>query len=153
MRSKLTHYYFLFLMLLLTHNASSIELAARPYFDRYIELSKKCGLNLNTNEVRIEYMDTKVKFQVATCNFESQIIRLDRRAFKGDDIHREQIIFHELTHCLMLQGHDDSDLNIMNSDGFIHNLEYVNNYDMYIRKMFKTCSNKEQIKYEGYDGN
>jgi hypothetical protein len=140
-------------MLLLTHNAPSIELASRPYFDRYIELSKKCGLNLNTAEIRIEYMDTKIKYQVATCNSSQQIIRLDRRSFRGDDIRREQILFHELTHCLMSQGHNDIDLNIMNTSGFIDNLDYVNNYDMYIRKMFKVCNYKEQIKYEGYDGN
>jgi len=64
---------------------------------------------------------------------------------------REQLVFHELAHCLLDQEHDDDDLNIMNTAGFIEDDLYSEYYDYFIRRLFINCKKPitDKFKYEG----
>jgi len=61
---------------------------------------------------------------------------------------REQLVFHELGHCLLKLGHDDTETSLMNSADFMPKEWYVYDYDNLIRKLFVGCKNPEPFKYE-----
>jgi flagellin-specific chaperone FliS len=78
-------------------------------------------------------------------------IKINKRSWVAlTEIQKEQLIFHELTHCLLDQDHDDLGLNVMNTHGFIYKQLYVEYYDYFIRRLFLECRKPlyEKFKYE-----
>lgn len=136
--------------LLITHASANVDAELKPYFNRFVDFSKQCGYNINTSEIKVEFFDDTVQYRVALCYRNVQLVQVDRKSFGQYSTEREQIIFHELGHCLLDKDHDDKDWNIMNTEGFLD--DYKQNYDMYIRKLFDKCTKPvtDKFTYKDY---
>lgn len=70
------------------------------------------GMNVDIN---IKYSDLP-KGVVAYCltyTFQPNHIEIDKTAFKSYDYYgREEVVFHELGHCVLNRNHDDSEITI-----------------------------------------
>lgn len=141
----------LYLLLSLTHGAASVDSNFKKYYDRFVTISKECKLPINTTELRIEKSTTLPKYFIAVCLPSDNLIRVNVKNWEKrlTDNEREQTIFHEMGHCLLNLRHDDSDLNLMNTHGFIEKEMYKENYDYFIRKLFKNCK-KDLVQLFNY---
>ena len=149
---RILNAYFLFIMMLISHNASSVVPEVKPFVDRFVSIAKQCEIKVNDETLRVEYNESKeVSAILATCQRAINLVKVNKPVF--DSVHnivREQLIFHELGHCLLHQDHDDNDLNLMNSEGFIEDTAYYNNYNYYIKRLFVGCKADVTFKYEDY---
>lgn len=138
-------------ILLITHETKSIDTQVIPYYNRFMDIADKCMSRVNNETVRIEMTDNINPSYVAVCFYATNIVQINRKVWNRlSNEKREQTIFHELGHCLLNQSHDDDDLNLMNTYGFVNKQLYVYNYDYFVRKLFKDCSAPlyEKFQYE-----
>lgn len=130
----------LVLFLNITHEAKSITSEVSPFYEKFIRISKECGISVNDATLRIEMKKKLGKRIVAVCNYATNTIEISSPVWKRlTESEKEQTILHELSHCLLNQRHDDKDLNLMNSLGFIRENLYTENYDYFMRRLFKNC--------------
>lgn len=132
----------------ITHEAKGVDTQYMSYYIKFNEISHQCGVNRDTKTLRIETDETMKYPRVAVCYYYENIIKVNKNVWDRLSVSkREQTLFHEMGHCLLNLKHDDANLNIMNTDGFINEFTYVKNYDYFIRKLFKDCT---KPKYEHF---
>lgn len=150
MTHKLLRFCLLYLMLLmLTHNANSIDTHVVPYYVRFLDIAAQCKIKVNNVETRIEMSSRLHRDIAARCNYHQNVIEVNSTQWSVlDDTEKEQLIFHELGHCLLnIIGHDDTGPNIMNSNGFLRSSAYIHYYDYFVRRLFKKCEKDVGIKF------
>lgn len=133
----------------LNHVAKSIDYSTQPYYDQFMGIAKECGLKLNDAELRIEVnydKPNKPYYAVAYPLLNTIVVNHYKYQWLPT-LYKEQVMLHELGHALLNLPHQDKDLNIMNTKGFIEPEDYITNYDYYVRKLFKTCSKKEKFEW------
>lgn len=134
----------------LSHVSLFVTTEAKPYYDKFVSIAKDCGEPINIGELRIEvdYSLTKKEYYAITYTELNLIVIKYNNYMRLSEMQQEQTIIHELGHALLDLRHDDDDLNIMNTYGWIDEKDYIDNYDYYIRKMFIDCKRKEKFIYE-----
>jgi len=139
--------------LLVTHDSKSITPEVSVYYDKFVGFAKECRIPINNATLRIE-MSTDIKKEyIAVCSYVENIITVNAKIWERlTETEREQTIFHELGHCLLDQRHDDSNLNVMNTIGFIVEMNYSKYYNYFMRTLFKGCK-KEIYKHFEYKEN
>lgn len=149
---KLFSGFLLYLFLSLTHGTASIDSNYTSYYNTFVKIAKDCKININTSELRIEQSTSLKKYYIAVCYPFDNLIQVNNKIWydKLTENEREQTIFHEMGHCLLKLKHDDQDLNLMNSRGFIKKELYEKEYDYFIRKLFKNCKKNlvEKFNYK-----
>ena len=141
--------FLLAMTLQLTHSTVSIEENVQPYYNQFIKIANECEVNVNESELRIEIEHNKdSKYYAITYHMLNLIVINDRNFSKLSSIKQEQVIFHELGHAMLSLHHEDTDLNLMNTSGFIDRKTYVEYYDYFIRKLFKNCKKPLVEKFE-----
>lgn len=125
----------------LTHNSVSVDDNVAKYYNKFIAIADKCETTVNKDELRVEiqYNITNKPYYAVTYT-ELNLVVINYAKFNGlEQTKQEQTIIHELGHALLGLDHNDEDLNLMNTIGFITEQDYVVNYDYYIRKLFEDC--------------
>lgn len=135
-------------MLGLTHESKSIDTQGTQYHVKFMNFSEQCNIKVNDVSLRIEMSDQLEDRFVAICYYQDNLIQVNRKTWKRlNNREKEQTIFHELGHCLLNQRHNDEDLNIMRSVGFIRSHLYEKYYDYFVRRLFIGC---EKPLYEKF---
>ena len=125
------------------HRPTVVEPSIQPYLDRF-ELLYKADVS-----IRIEFGDLKSP-TAAVCNTWSDGYRdidvNEEMWRKEGDLGREQVIFHELGHCILSRGHNDTlttvgayknaAKSIMNSYTFGDSFVYKDNNSYYYTELF-----------------
>lgn len=146
----------LYLGLSVTHVAQSIDVQVIPYYKKFMYIANQCKVKPNVASLRIEMTEKLEKSNwVAVCYYQDNLIRINRLTWQRlTKSQREQTIHHELGHCLLNQGHNDTDINLMNSAGFLTTEQFKKYYDYYVRRLFKGCAKPkyEHFIYEEVEG-
>ena len=134
----------------LTHNSISIDSSTTEYYNKFITIADKCEKVVNKDELRVEvrYDENSEPYYAVTYTELNLIVINYTKFIKLRKIEQEQTVVHELGHALLKLDHSDRYLNLMNARGFITELDYIVNYDYYIRKLFKGCKYKGKFIYE-----
>ena len=125
----------------MTHNSEMIDEHFKPTFDKFVSIAKECETTIDVGELRIEmdYSTNYEPFYAVTYSLHN-LIRVKYINFrKLSESKQEQTIIHELGHATLDLRHDDEDLNLMNTIGFIPQQLYEQEYDYFIRKLFWEC--------------
>lgn len=89
-----------------------------PYYEEYVSIVKKeCPKIKVPRQLIIEFNDLKNE-EVGLCYLYAfkRKIEFDNFYWQStSDMMRKQLVFHELTHCILETHHDDSYTNYMNS--------------------------------------
>jgi hypothetical protein len=129
---------------------TEIDSELQPYLNKYISYAKECRVPITDSGLTLSLDKTK-STTFGYCRTMFNTIKINKRSWVAlTEIQKEQLIFHELTHCLLDQDHDDLGLNVMNTHGFIYKQLYVEYYDYFIRRLFLECRKPlyEKFKYE-----
>lgn len=142
----------LFITCQLSHGTATVDNAAKPIYERFLNIATECGVNVNRAELRIE-MSYSIpnKHYYAITYTQINLIVINNYAFRYlSENEKEQTIMHELGHALLKLHHDDRGLNLMNAIGFITEKDYRENYDYFIRRLFIDCKKPlmEKFVYE-----
>lgn len=129
-------------LILLINHASLSDDIVKSHFNRFMKIAKECEIEVNDSELRIEvdYKHPKNSYYAVTYPTLNLISINYRKYMWLSEIEQEQVILHELGHALLQLDHEDNDLNIMNTKGFIDEKTYSDYYDYFIRKLFKNCN-------------
>lgn len=137
------------IVLQMNHGAKTIDFSVQPYYKQFMDIAKDCGVKLNDAELRIEVnYDKPNKPYYAVAYPLLNMVTVNHYKYQWlSSIQQEQVLLHELGHALLNLPHNDDDLNIMNTKGFIKTEDYISNYDYYVRKLFKVCNKKEKFQW------
>ena len=140
----------LYFMLSLSHEAQSIDRNAEPHYRKFLRYAKECQVKVLPIKFRIELGDINRPGIVGICMPGKSVITLQESRWGTLEKHKqEQLLFHELSHCLLGQlKHDDNGLNIMNTENFIEKDIYTHYYDYFIRRLFVNCKKPLNTKFE-----
>lgn len=143
---------------------------AAEIFERFLRESRLRGLNLDSHNITIEIKDfdaesTEVNgkrlFTVGQCEYgtpwSAPAIILQKHYWEDySEDTREELLFHELGHCLLMRDHvettfkDASDLEAPTSIMFsrvIPGAIYVTNRNYYINELFTNAHPSVKMKY------
>lgn len=128
-------------------DVSKIDKEFLPYYYKFIDFNKRCGLkSLPGTSIKFTKLETSV---YGRCYYFKNRMVINNLFWKDlNNLQREQLIFHELGHCLLKLGHDDIGTNLMNSSDFISDDWYIYDYDNLMNKLFIGCKNPERFKYK-----
>jgi hypothetical protein len=126
-----------------------------PYYQRFISNSIRERADMTHKSISIKFIeniDSKdpALTVLGTCIPDSNKIEINKDAWKSLQIpRREALIFHELGHCLLHRGHDDSidpvlkkPLSLMNSY-LIGSFDFTNRYEYYAKELFLNPKEKD----------
>jgi len=91
-----------------------VEEAIIPYYQSFQKEAKERGLQIDLNnlEISAEIKEIAQEHVAGSCSFGSHInnhITIDKTFWeKASQPLREFVVFHELGHCALLRGHDES---------------------------------------------
>jgi hypothetical protein len=89
-----------------------------PYYNEYVSIVKnECPKITVPRQLIIEFKELKNE-QIGLCYLYAFRRRIQFDPFywtSTNDMMRKQLVFHELTHCILETHHDDSYVNYMNS--------------------------------------
>lgn len=145
--------------------AQNIDAALSPYLDKFLSSASDNGMTLNTSSLSMTFSETMPPSSIPN----SQVLAYCQRSSYGQSVvvwtaywnqtsvsNREQLIFHELGHCLLGLSHDDTTQpafdyygtpsympnaprSIMNTFHFGAGL-YSGNRDAYLKQLFNPAS-------------
>lgn len=128
-----------------THSGLSIESKYVPYFKAFANRAASVGSNVKVNNLTIRSVSSiSDPGVVALCQQEpgqSPLIIVSQEWWPQFDVTmREDMIFHEMGHCVLNRGHRSDEnnklsLSIMNPYIF-GGLAYLGNYDHYMHELF-----------------
>ena len=125
------------LTLLVSCSIDTIDDNLLAYNKRFELIAKECDIDLNSSSLEFTKSDRKSH---GWCQYYPKAIKINTTGYTElSRVEKEQLIFHELGHCRLDQPHDDEDLNVMNTVGFIDRQTYIKYYDYFIRKLFVGC--------------
>tara|TARA_Y100000385_G_C13090016_1_gene638257 strand:+ start:1547 stop:2020 length:474 start_codon:yes stop_codon:yes gene_type:complete len=119
------------------------------YFERFAEEGSLRGIEVNYESYEVEGFiqsigEGNVVGQCSHTEESPNAVIIDPLLWqRASESKREQVIFHELGHCYLQRGHDDSKdgngvcMSIMHSSTDICSLNYAQNRDYYLDELFK----------------
>jgi uncharacterized protein YecA (UPF0149 family) len=141
-------YAIVLLGLLVSCSKTRIDDSLLAYNKRFETIAKECDIDLNSSSLEFTNSDEKL---YGWCQYYPNGIKISVRGWSElPRTTKEQLIFHEMGHCRLDQPHDDEDLNVMNTVGFIDRQTYIKYYDYFIRKLFVGCKTPlfKKFKYK-----
>ena len=134
----------------ISHSSQSIDVIARKSFDKFVSISKECNVSVDYNFTRIEvdYDHPRNQFYAISYSGSNLIVINYARFSRLPDYKQEQVIFHEMGHATLDLRHNDNELDIMNTVGFIDDITYKQYFNFFIHRLFKDCNKAVFIKYE-----
>lgn len=127
-----------------------IDKNLQKYLTKFESYAKECKVPLSLAGLTLKLEHTK-STTFGYCRPWFNTVNINKLSWKKlTEVQREQLIFHELTHCLLDQDHDDLGLNIMNTHGYILKELYIEYYNYFIRRLFQKCEKPlyQSFKYE-----
>lgn len=128
------HFYLVFI------SANTIDPALRPYYDSFLkEAAIRNRKIIPLVKVDIVFHVDKDHFNLGRCRNQlgaKPKIRINKPKWHLKNLEeREQIMYHELSHCLLFRGHTDSKNTIMTRNPVNSHL-YLENREFYVNEIF-----------------
>lgn len=121
-----------------------VEPSSQKYVTRFEQLS---NIRIDNLIVEIKPLEARI-MGVCTTGMTTPRIALNSLYWSNlSESEREELVFHELGHCVLGYGHDDSTLNIMNTYFFEGDI-YEFYYGELLTNFYKRDYNK--LKFEEY---
>lgn len=124
-------------MLASCRSSTDVDSELIPFNNKFERIAKECQVELY--DASLKFASTREKLYGWCRPYSGSVLINSRHWNKLTAVKKEQLIFHELGHCRLDQKHDDDDLNIMNTKGFIDEETYTEYYNYFIRKLFVGC--------------
>ena len=125
------------LALLVSCSKTRVDDRLLSYNKRFESIAKECEVDLNSSSLEFTNLNDRL---YGRCQYYPNVIKISTSGWTElSRTGKEQLIFHEMGHCRLDQPHDDDNLNVMNTVGFIDRQTYIKYYDYFIRKLFVGC--------------
>lgn len=126
---------------------------ARPYVDSFEVESAKVGMPIVIDDLQVVFVHNYDNTEtLGSCHQENNatpLINIDQQSWDwGTDAQHEQLVFHELGHCILHRVHDNrfldineiTPISIMNAYEFTDDV-YIANHTYYMHELFYGPSN------------
>lgn len=120
---------------------SSSEKDFQIYLETFEEKMHLAGVDAPMNEVTAVFADSLPNNAIGTCQTKIKKITISREYWEAvSEAHREQLMYHELGHCVLGRGHlndyvGDKPVSIMNAFHF-PSVVYAENYGDLMNELF-----------------
>lgn len=127
-------------------NKKEIDEELVPFNTKFERIAKEC--KLKPTDSSLKFSTSREKLYGWCQRFDGEVLINRRNWHTLSTVQKEQLVFHELGHCRLNQDHNDDDLNVMNTGGFIDEETYTEHYNYFIRKLFVGCKAPLFKKFE-----
>jgi hypothetical protein len=128
----------------------SVPQEVKPYIQEAKNIYNTCGQTFyarSIDKIEVEFVDFIEKDVIADCAPFKNKIRINKNDWEMLETYsREELILHELAHCVMFLKHDKREDSIMTAKGML-GIYYVNHYNRLINEHFG-CKNRSCCKME-----
>jgi hypothetical protein len=117
-----------------------------PYVKSFVSTGRNRGYEPDVSKVTIQFVDDLPNNWIGVCHSDTHSIYIVTWAWDRDDtVAREQLIWHELGHCVLGRDHKNDTRNghavsIMNSNStavvYDNEYYYITHHDEYVRELF-----------------
>lgn len=118
-------------------NKKEIDEELAPFNTKFERIAKECDIDLKPSSLK--FSTSREKLYGWCQRFGGEVLINRRNWHTLSAVQKEQLVFHELGHCRLNQVHNDDDLNVMNTAGFIDEETYTEYYNYFIRRLFVGC--------------
>lgn len=128
-------------------NRPHVNTSLEAYVNRFVQVAESLGRPVALGRIQVEFVETMEGNVIGKCypGLMTPRIEINRSYWERPGVsnaRRESLMFHELGHCILGRGHDDSlisgyglDKSIMNSIA-LPSGHYENNWNYYMDELF-----------------